>query len=84
MIKNIALVIVGLWLFKKLGHAHASATISAEIAPVDPYGSITNQWEQMQGYGLGDYGPYGPNAHAPGFHQVIGQEPMTANPCVCR
>lgn len=84
MIKNIALVIVGLWLFNRLGNAHQTSVISAEMVNLGPYDQITNQWDAFNGFGLGDFGPYGPNAHAPGFHVAIGQSPIQQNPCVCR
>lgn len=76
-LKTIALVVVGLWAFKRMGHAHAIAQQSVEIIPADPYGGIGDLWGVLNG-GLYDY-----NAHAP-LIATVGDGQAMATPCVCR
>lgn len=76
-LKTVALVIFGLWAFKRLGHAHAVAQQSVEIAPVDPYSGLGDVWGALNG-GLYDY-----NAHAP-LVATVGCDQAMASPCMCR
>lgn len=82
MIKNIIMVIGGLWILKHLHAAHVRANLTSELHPVDPYASVSTQWDILNGYGMGEDGT-GPQAHKPFYVGAIGQEPATQNPCVC-
>lgn len=74
-LKTVAIVIIGLWAFKRLGYAHAQAQV--EIAPADPYIGLGTIWDAIDG------GAYNYNAHAP-LVATVGVEQTMAAPCVCR
>lgn len=75
-IKTIALVIFGLWAFKRLGHAHEVAITKTEIVPVDPYMGVGSLWDTL------NTADYGYNAHPPTL-AVIGGNQTLAAPCMC-
>lgn len=79
-LSHIALVVLGLWALRRIGHVREVDDKARELAmtPADPYASVTFMWDQLNG-------TISPNMH-PSLNQVVGgiDQPYTANPCMCR
>lgn len=76
-LKTVAIVLLGLWAFKRFGHAHEVARRQVEIVPADPYIGLGTIWDAIDG------GAYDYNAHAPLVATVAGGQTQ-ASACICR